>query len=173
MISLLGKLQTQKHDVKFFNRVPVHLTVTDLRKHSLVTLPNWGLGIGFSYSQHSKICQLLIRVAGFYSLAHRYEYFEFFLRQWILHVKLVNGSRALSDRLHYFMHIEGLTLTCLGNALVGAFKQQEKSFLEGLAFCLQRVQGLPCYKNWPFESKKLLRLVDEKIVAFESFYTLL
>jgi len=75
----------------------VRLTVTDLRQNSLVTLPNWGLGIGFSYSQHSKTRQLPCRVAGFYSQKSIYEYSGFFLRSWIGHVKLVNGSQVLSN----------------------------------------------------------------------------
>jgi hypothetical protein len=140
-------LQSQKHSVKFLNRVPVHLTVTDLQINSLVTLPNWGLGIGFSYSQHSKIYQLLFRVAGFYSQFFMHEYSKFFLRSWIGRVKLINGSHILSYCLPHFMPLENRTghwlRQCFGKHLQAA----KKSFLQRLALYPQHMQSLLRHEN--------------------------
>jgi hypothetical protein len=56
--------------VTFRYRVPVNLSVADSNKSSLVTWPQGVLGIRFSYSQHSKLCQLTQWVGWFlYGLA--------------------------------------------------------------------------------------------------------
>jgi len=87
-------LRPPQQSVTFLNRVPVHLTVTDLCKYSRVTLPIWGLGIGFSYSQHSKAYQLLNLGGWFLLLKLTDQRVRFILRSSALHVKLINGSHV-------------------------------------------------------------------------------
>ena len=125
----------------------MRLTVTDLHTNSLVTSPNRGLGIGFSYSQHSKTHQLLFRVAGFYSKLFMHEYSKIFLRSWIGRVKLINGSHALSNCLPHFMTLENWTVPGLGNASVSICKRQKKSFLQRLALYPQCMQSLLRHEN--------------------------
>ena len=72
----------------------MRLTVTDPCKYSRVTLPIWGLGIGFSYSQHSKTCQLLDSSGWFLLLKFPGKVVRFFLRSSALHVKLIDGSHV-------------------------------------------------------------------------------
>lgn len=89
-------LHTPKQNVTFLYRVPVCLVVADYSKHRSVILPLWVQGIGFSYSQHSKPCQLLIWVAGFYCSVECQKKLKLAFASLVTHVNLMNGHQYLS-----------------------------------------------------------------------------
>ena len=89
-------LHTLKHSVKFYYRVPVCLAVADHHKHRSVMFPLWVQGMGFSYSQHSKLCQLPVWVAGFYCLPECQKKLKLAFASLVTHVNLMNGHQYLS-----------------------------------------------------------------------------
>lgn len=129
-LTSVGKLtlRLSQQSVTFLNRVPVHLTVTDPCKYSRVTLPIWGLGIGFSYSQHSKTYQLLNLSGWFLLLKLTDKLSRFLLRSSALHVKLIDGSHVsgnwmarLQDDLYAFV--------CLPSTVWERQEQQKALFV--------------------------------------------
>jgi hypothetical protein len=70
-------------------------------------------------------------VAGFYSQKSIYEYSGFFLRSWIGHVKLVNGSQVLSNDRQFFMHIGILIIHWLKQCFGGRLQATKKGFSLG------------------------------------------
>ncbi len=89
-------LHTSKHNVTFLYRVPACLAVADYSKHRSVILPLWVRGIGFSYSQHSKLYQLPTWVAGFYCLVERQKKLKLAFDSLVVHVNLMNGHQYMS-----------------------------------------------------------------------------
>lgn len=75
----------------------MRLTVADQCKYSRVTSPIWGLGIGFSYSQHSKTYQLLDLSGWFLLLKFIGKFLRLLLRSPTVHVKLIDGSHVLGS----------------------------------------------------------------------------
>ena len=132
----------------------MHLTVADQRKYSSVTSPMRVLGIGFSYSQHSKMCQLSIWIAGFYYLKTLQENSRLSLASPVAHVNLMNGHQCLNCSASVFYR------TDLGSRLLRRFcyrrlKEIGKGFLS-LNACLlakRRERLLLSYENCPQISK--------------------
>ena len=89
-------LHTSRHNVTFLNRVPVRLAVTDHYRYSSVNAPLGVRAIGFSYSQHSKLCQLSAWMAGFYWSSLCQKNSKLTLASPVAHVNLMNGHQYLS-----------------------------------------------------------------------------
>lgn len=89
-------LHTSRCGVTFLNRVPVCLTVSDYCQCSSVNPPLRLRGIGFSYSQHSKVYQPSTQMAGFYCSKIGRKISKLTLASLVTHVNLMNGHQYLS-----------------------------------------------------------------------------
>ena len=147
-MALCPMLQISKRNVTFLNRVPVRLAVTDRIGYSSVNSPRGVRGIGFSYSQHSKLCQLPMWAAGFCSLRVLQENSKLALASSVTHVNLMSGHQYLSCSASVF-HRKDLGFRLLRRFFHRKLQGIENGFPRlGVGLSARKPESFFSHGNW-------------------------